>query len=463
MAKNKFYAVKKGHKTGVFSTWSECQAVINGYPNANYKSFATEAEAIAYLSGTDIYMDQIKNDLSQGYVVAYTDGSYDETTNEYAYGLCLFDKDGQEIGLCNKDNYPPFASSRNIAGEIFGVLTALDWAVSNGYDKIRIYHDLEGVAKWATGEYTADSEISKYYVQQLAKKFDGIIAYEFVKVAGHSNNPYNDKADNLASSALKGERKMIKGANSFFVSNIEKSDIDTIVDLILECYSDAKAERKLILGGEQVKLNIGNKSTMIKTYNNKNLLVQGKPNITYQVVFSYISELLGESKVVSLVKQAYRMRVDTTALEANYSNLCPNLPEPYNSTIKTLIRQAIINLNGYFDAEEYGQYAFPALRAMEGHIKYLLGKHKIVVGHSFEQFTGSPATGFTLKSPDYSVPSPYGDDIEKCYTYYHKSRHKIFHFGDLIGGADNTMLINTKEEADKIIREALNLINNTAY
>lgn len=462
MSKNQFYAVKEGIKTGIFMSWPECQEAVNGYKSPIFKGFPTEEEANAFLQGDNIYLKQIEKDLADGYVVAYTDGSYDETSNQYAYGICIFDKTGHEIDLCNKVNYPPFASSRNIAGEVYGVITALDWAISNGYEKIKIYHDLEHIAKWATGEYKAESDMSKYYVGLLSERFNGYIEYEFKKVKGHSNNPYNDKADKLASSALKGERKMIEGANSFSISNFEKDDIETIIQLIKEENTGAKDERKAILGGEQIKLSIGNKSTMIKMYNNRKLLVQGKPNVAYQVVFTYISELLGEHKIVPLVKQAYRIKVDTDSLESNYSNLCPNIPETYNANIKTLIRQAIINLSGYFEAEEYGQYAFPALRAMEGHLKYLFGKHSVRVGRSFEQFTGNSVTGFVLK-PEFTIPSPDNTNIESCYNFYNKTRHKIFHFGDMIGTVDNTALITAKEGADSIIREALRLINNTVY
>ena len=31
MAKKKIYAVRKGHKTGLFATWAECQKAVSGY------------------------------------------------------------------------------------------------------------------------------------------------------------------------------------------------------------------------------------------------------------------------------------------------------------------------------------------------------------------------------------------------------------------------------------------------
>ncbi len=462
MAKAKYYAVKKGHKIGVFESWDECREATSGFSGPDYRGFSTLEEATAYLNDENIYTTQIETDLSEGYVVAYTDGSFDSKTNDFSYGICIIDFDKTETLLCSKISYTQFAESRNIAGEIFGVLTALDWAVSNGYEKIKIYHDLESISKWATGEYNANSPISKYFVETLERRFNNYIEYVFVKVKGHSNNPYNEKADQLAASAFRGEKKVISGANSFAVDNFEKSDIYTIVELIKEEYPQISDERKAILGGEQIKLYSSKKvSTMIKIYDNKKLLVQGKPNSIYEIVLTYVSEMLGEKKIIPLVKQAYRMKIDKEALESNYANLCANVPETYSESIKTLIRQALINLNGYFEAEEYGQYAYPALRALEGHIKYLLFKHGITIDKSFNVFDGNPADGYTLTTR--AICDPDKTNIEQCYNYYVKTRHKIFHFGDILGATDNTYLISSKNEADEIIKESIRLINNSVY
>ncbi|ODV64413.1 ribonuclease H family protein, partial [Ascoidea rubescens DSM 1968] len=49
MAKKGFYAVRRGYKTGIFKTWEECQAQINGYSCSEFKKFSTQAEALGYL------------------------------------------------------------------------------------------------------------------------------------------------------------------------------------------------------------------------------------------------------------------------------------------------------------------------------------------------------------------------------------------------------------------------------
>ncbi|WP_056949212.1 ribonuclease H family protein [Lentilactobacillus kisonensis] len=47
----KYYAVKKGRTTGIFTTWPEAEKQVKGYPNAKFKSFKTQSEATQYLNG----------------------------------------------------------------------------------------------------------------------------------------------------------------------------------------------------------------------------------------------------------------------------------------------------------------------------------------------------------------------------------------------------------------------------
>lgn len=49
--------------------------------------------------------------------------------------------------------------------------------------------------------------------------------------------------------------------------------------------------------------------------------------------------------------------------------------------------------------------------------------------------------------------------IENCYNYYKLQRDTVFHFGDIIGSVDNTRIIDTKEEANEIIKKCIELIS----
>lgn len=50
MAKNKFYAIKKGNgvENKIVLSWEECKSIVDGYPS-EFKSFKTEEDALNYL------------------------------------------------------------------------------------------------------------------------------------------------------------------------------------------------------------------------------------------------------------------------------------------------------------------------------------------------------------------------------------------------------------------------------
>ncbi|XP_033737708.1 ribonuclease H1-like isoform X2 [Pecten maximus] len=47
-----FYAVRRGKMPGIYKTWDECKAQVNGFPKARYKKFSTESEANDFVNDT---------------------------------------------------------------------------------------------------------------------------------------------------------------------------------------------------------------------------------------------------------------------------------------------------------------------------------------------------------------------------------------------------------------------------
>lgn len=193
---NKFYAVKQGRTPGIYRTWKECQAQTAGFPCAQFKSFPTLAEAEEFLhssAGQDMEIDAHT-------LTAYVDGSYDHGRKEYSYGMVLKEKEG-ELYFAQKYADPELAAMRNVAGEIKGSQKAMEYALANDYEKLAVYYDYEGIAKWCTGEWKTKKEGTTAY----KRFYDGIkdrLQVRFIKVKGHSNDEYNDMADMLAKSAL---------------------------------------------------------------------------------------------------------------------------------------------------------------------------------------------------------------------------------------------------------------------
>jgi hypothetical protein len=50
MGKKQFYAVVKGKRPGLYSTWEECSSQVKNFPGNLYKGFAEQHEAVQYLA-----------------------------------------------------------------------------------------------------------------------------------------------------------------------------------------------------------------------------------------------------------------------------------------------------------------------------------------------------------------------------------------------------------------------------
>lgn len=53
MANKKYYAVQIGRIPGIYGTWDECKAQIDGVSGAKYKSFSALEEAERFMSETN--------------------------------------------------------------------------------------------------------------------------------------------------------------------------------------------------------------------------------------------------------------------------------------------------------------------------------------------------------------------------------------------------------------------------
>ncbi len=97
----------------------------------------------------------------------------------------------------------------------------------------------------------------------------------------------------------------------------------------------------------------------------------------------------------------------------------------------------------FIESEDYSMCAFPALKTLEGDIKYLISK----AGGNAERYFSCFGMDKTVTPNRYVVTETFPDRsknrlIENCYNYYKSQRDTFFHFGDIVGSVDNTRVID---------------------
>lgn len=203
----KFYAVKKGKKPGIYHTWDECSAQVRGYSGAEYKSFASESEALDYINSTIADMNTVTVEadelFTEGILCAYTDGSYTRgNPPKSGYGIC-FVRDGKVVG----HKYGPSdadLSLWNIGGELKAAGMAIDRALELGEPELIICHDLKNIQMWGDGLWKCNNPSSEGFRDKVMDAREQGLSITFGWVRGHNGNKFNELADKYADRGANG-------------------------------------------------------------------------------------------------------------------------------------------------------------------------------------------------------------------------------------------------------------------
>lgn len=147
--RGKVYVVWKGRKTGVFSTWEECKAQVDGFTGAEYKSFASRnAAERAFLSEYEAYKGKPASSgewlfapeppLPGSYCIdaacSGNPGRLEYRGVETATGREIF-------------RQGPFENGTNNIGEFLAIVHALAWMAQQGI-AAPLYSDSETALAW---------------------------------------------------------------------------------------------------------------------------------------------------------------------------------------------------------------------------------------------------------------------------------------------------------------------------
>lgn len=201
MSKKNYYAVRVGRKCGVFNTWDECRKSVNGYSGAVFKGFATFEEAAEFLRG-NAPEKAMQPGVKNCGTYAYVDGSFNPESGVYGYGVCLF-HDGAMHEFSGYGCDPAWVSMRNVAGEIHGVMNAINalLRLDPSADEIVIYYDYTGIEMWATHSWRANKPGTAMYVRFMDEVRKNV-SVSFVHTAAHTGIELNERADALAKAAV---------------------------------------------------------------------------------------------------------------------------------------------------------------------------------------------------------------------------------------------------------------------
>lgn len=134
---------------------------------------------------------------TKGYAL-YVDGSF--LKGKIGYGWVLIRdnfKEAESYGLVDSK----YAAMRQVSGELTAVLEGLAHCRSKNIKKLKIYYDYEGIAAWAMRRWKTNRRLTAAYQAFFAKNSE--LEIQWIKVAAHASNYWNEYVDKLAKEGCK--------------------------------------------------------------------------------------------------------------------------------------------------------------------------------------------------------------------------------------------------------------------
>lgn len=120
-------------------------------------------------------------------VYAYIDSAYHYELDKFSYAIILTNHEDTIIEkFYGSSRSKKYLSSKGIAGEVFGALYAIKYAIQKGFKKVVIHYKYEGLEQWATLDWNRNKPISMDYQSSLFHYSKDI--YISVKKGNHKHN-----------------------------------------------------------------------------------------------------------------------------------------------------------------------------------------------------------------------------------------------------------------------------------
>lgn len=122
----------------------------------------------------------------------YIDGNYCRTSKKFKYSFVAV-ASGLIVNKSSGSSADSrYISSGRIAGQVFGTLYGIQYAIDNNYKKVVVNYNYDGIKEWAIRRWDAKKLTSQKYVETFFK-FSKLIYIDFRK----SRNRYSRLAYKL--------------------------------------------------------------------------------------------------------------------------------------------------------------------------------------------------------------------------------------------------------------------------
>ncbi len=221
MAKKKFYAIAKGVKPGIYTSWPEAEAQVKGFGGAKFKGFPSRAEAEAWIKdpGQPVATRKTnkkssskkytKPKLADDCIEIYTDGGAINNPGPGGYGVVIV------VDEKEKELSGGYTHTTNNRMELMACIKGIE-ALDKTNRPIALFSDssyvVNGISKgWAKGwrkrnwmKSDGQPAINPDLWEQLLDLTENLtISFHWVK--GHAGHPLNERCDQLAVQNARGE------------------------------------------------------------------------------------------------------------------------------------------------------------------------------------------------------------------------------------------------------------------
>ncbi|WP_075620397.1 RNase LS family HEPN domain-containing protein [Paenisporosarcina indica] len=256
----------------------------------------------------------------------------------------------------------------------------------------------------------------------------------------------------------------------FTFENVKYEDFNVVLDLIKAIDGVFEESKKIIPGGEQWILHstTGERVTISYFFKRQKAMVQGKPLKLFSETYTYLMTLIDVEEIPKIMNQQLNVATGITkeSIKEELTLYLPDAADKLNDKIKRLSYQAIMNLKVNDEMFDYSFLAFPALRLLEGHLKYIMKEKQIELEKGkFSMFTCTETGNkrYILHPEfDYKFTSNQKEYVEKAYNFFKNNRHSLFHWGNIDNplGQDRTRMVERLDEATGYITDVFMIVNN---